>query len=98
MDNYYKPQMFDMNTMEFKNFVQMLESTKKDDDKEVHHIQKGSPESGTTSTKSPILRCNRCCDKVRIHSSNAATEFYPHLLGIYEVLDKSADCYPPTYK
>ena len=64
----------------------------------MHHIQKGSSESGTTSTKTPILRCNRCCDKVRIHSSNVAAEFYPHLLGIYEVLDTSVDCYPPTYK
>ena len=98
MDNYYKPQMFDINTMEFKNFVKILESTKKDNDKEVHHLQKGSSESVTTSTKTPFLSCNRCCDKVRIYSSNVAAEFYPHLLGIYEVLDTSVDCYPPTYK
>ena len=94
MDNYYKPKMFGINTMEFRNLVKTLESTKNDEEKQVHNVQ-----SVTTSTETPFLRCNRCCDKVRIRSSDVAAELHPHLLGIYQVVDTSTDCsHPPTYK
>ena len=98
INSYYKPKMFDINTMEFKNFVKTLESTKTNDDKEVHTLPRGSSESVTPSTKTPFLRCKRCCDKVRIHSSNVAAELYPHLLGIYQCIEASTYCHPPTYK
>ena len=90
--------MFDINSKAFKEFVKTLDSTKTDDDDkdEVLHL----PESFNTSTKTPFYHCNSCCDKVRIHSSDVAAELYPHLLGIYAVIDSSIDtgCHPPTYK
>ena len=99
MDNYYQPQMFDMETLknqELKNLVKTLESTKFDNEKDIHHIVRGKSEP-VTSTKKPIVRRTRCCDKVRIFSSNVAAELYPDLLGVYKVIDKE-DFHPPTYK
>ena len=99
MDNYYQPQIFDIETLktqEFKNLVKTLESTKIDNEKDVHHLVRGKSES-ITSTKKPIVRRNRCCDEVRIFSSNVAAELYPDLLGVYKVIDK-VDFHPPTYK
>ena len=102
INNYDKPKMFEIDTMKFKNFVKTLESTKNDDDdKEVHPLPRGFLEAVTTSTKTktPLVRCKTsCCDKVRIHSSNVAAELYPHLLGIYQFIDASTNCHPPTYK
>ena len=86
--------MFDINSKEFKEFVKTLDSTKTDDDKEVHPL----PESVNTSTKTLFYHCNSCCDRVRLHSSNVAAELYPHLLGIYAVVDTSTECHTPTYK
>ena len=95
MDNYYKPKVFDINTMEFKNFVKTLESTKTDDEKEEQPFS-----SVNTSTETPFLPCNRCCEKIRIRSSDLAAELHPHLLGIYsQVIDATIDCsHPPIYK
>ena len=100
MDNYYQPQMFDMETLknqELKNLVKTLESTKFDNEKDIHHIVRGQSEP-VTSTKKPIVRRTRCCDKVRIFSSNVAAELYPDLLGVYKVIDKVDFQHPPTYK
>ena len=68
---------------------------KTDDEKEEHPFS-----SINTSTETRFFRCNRCCEKIRIRSSNLAAELHPHLLGIYsQVIDATIDCsHPPIYK
>ena len=95
MDNYYKPQILNINTEEFKTLVKSLESIENNNDKEVDYLLRNS-ESFTSTTKRPFIGKRKCCAKVRIHSSSVAAEIYPQLLGVYEVLDRA--CHPPTYK